>query len=58
MTARNRLSKMLLRKGLVRPGKTAWSKAHRAWLRGIELPLAPERIVIEEYLQQVVACEQ
>ena len=58
MAARNRLSKMLLRKGLAYPGKAAWTKAHRAWLRGIELPLPPERLVMEEYLQQVVACER
>lgn len=56
--ARNRLSKMLLRKGLVYPGKTAWTQAHRAWLAAVELPLAPERLVMSEYLQQVVACEQ
>lgn len=58
MAARNRLSKMLLRKGLVYPGRTAWTKAHREWLRSIELPLPPERLVMEGYLQQVVACEQ
>ena len=58
MAARNRLSKMLLRKGLVYPGRTAWTRAHREWLRSIELPLAPERTVMEEYLQQVVACER
>lgn len=56
--ARNRLSKMLLRKGLVYPGRTAWTQAHREWLRSVELPLPPERLVMSEYLQQVVACEQ
>ena len=56
--ARNRLSKMLLRKGIVYNGRSAWTKAHRAWLRGIELPLAAERLVMSEYLQQVIACEQ
>lgn len=58
MAARNRLSKTLLRKGLVYPGRTAWAQAHRAWLRGIELPLPPERLVMEEHLHQVVSCEQ
>ena len=29
MAAHNRLSKMLLRKGLVYPGKASWTKAHR-----------------------------
>lgn len=58
MAARNRLSKMLLRKGLVYPGKTAWTQAHREWLRSVGLPLPPERLVMSEYLQQIVACEQ
>ena len=58
MAARHRLSKMLLRKGLVYPGKSAWTAAHRDWLRSIELPLSTEGLVLSEYLQQVVACEQ
>ncbi len=58
MAARNRLSKTLLRKGVVYPGRTAWTRAHREWLRGVELPLAPERLVMSEYLQQVVSCEE
>ena len=33
MRARHLLSKFLLRKGIVYPGKTAWTKAHREWLR-------------------------
>ena len=32
MRARHLLSKFLLRKGIVYPGKTAWTKAHREWL--------------------------
>lgn len=58
MAARNRLSKMLLRKGIVWQGKSAWTKAHREWLRSIELPEPAERLVMSEYLQQVVACEE
>lgn len=38
MRARHLLSKMLLRKGLVYPGRSAWTKAHREWLRSVELP--------------------
>lgn len=57
MRARNLLSKMLLRKGVVYDGKSAWTRAHREWLRAIDLPLAPERLVMSEYLQQVVAAE-
>ena len=58
MAARNRLSKALLRKGIVWQGKSSWGKAHREWLRSIELPEPAERLVVSEYLQQVVACEE
>ena len=58
MAARHRLSKMPLRKGIVYEGKSAWTKAHRERLRPIGLPLATERLVMSEYLQQVVAREE
>ncbi|MGY3379465.1 hypothetical protein ACVWYS_001422 [Arthrobacter sp. TE12231] len=32
MRARNRLSKLLLRHGLVSPGGDAWTDAHHTWL--------------------------
>ena len=32
MRARHLLPEFLLRKGIVHPGKTAWTKAHREWL--------------------------
>ena len=35
MAARHRLSKMLLRRGWVYPGKTTWGPAHDAWLRAL-----------------------
>jgi|SRR5680860_305114 len=33
MSARHRLGKLLLRRGLVYPGKGAWARAHHQWLR-------------------------
>lgn len=36
MRARHLLSKFLLRKGIVYPGKTAWTKTHREWLGRLE----------------------
>lgn len=33
MSARHRLGKLLLRRGLTYPGKTPWTIAHHAWLR-------------------------
>lgn len=35
MAARHRLSKLLLRHGLVYPDKASWTKAHDAWLRRV-----------------------
>lgn len=58
MAAHNRLPKMLLRKGLVYPDRSAWTNAHREWLRSVGLPLPAERLVMSECLQQVVACER
>ena len=59
MRARHLLSKFLLRKGLVYDaGKTAWTKAHRAWLRGLEFGDPNERLVFDEYLAGVEALEQ
>ena len=57
MRARHLLSKLLLRKGVVYPGKTAWTRAHREWLSRVELPDACERLVLEEYLEGVRTLE-
>jgi len=40
MSAKHRLGKLLLRKGIVYAGKTAWTSAHNGWLRRqrFELP--------------------
>jgi len=35
MAQRHRLSKLLLRNGLIYPGKTTWGREHDAWLRHI-----------------------
>lgn len=58
MRARNLLSKFLLRKGVVyESGKSAWTQAHRRWLRSVELGDPCERLVLDEYLQSVCALE-
>ena len=47
MRARHRLSKMMLRRGRVRPGRTTWGPAHDAWLRRIranDVPALDEAI--------------
>lgn len=59
MRARHQLSKFLLRKGHVWPkGRSTWTRAHREWLRSIELDDPCERLVLEEYVAQVRECEE
>lgn len=49
--ARQRLSKLLLRRGLRYPGPgSAWTGAHRAWLARVELPDRPARLTLADYL--------
>jgi transposase len=48
--ARHRLGKFLLRRGLVWRASTAWSQAHRRWLRDLAFERAVDRIVVSDYL--------
>ena len=57
MRARHLLSKFLLRKGIVYPGKTAWTKTHREWLGRLEFADPCERLVFGEYLESVRSLE-
>lgn len=57
MRARHLLSKFLLRKGIVYPGKTAWTKTHREWLGRLEFADPCERLVFGEYLESVWSLE-
>lgn len=57
--ARHLLSKFLLRKGIAYDsGKSAWTKAHRAWLASLEFADPCERLVFDEYLEGVGALER
>jgi transposase len=47
MRARHRLSKLLLRRGLVWPG-SAWTLAHERWLRGMRFAPAPLAVAFDE----------
>ena len=53
MRARRLLPKFLLRKGIVYPGKTAWTKAHREWLGRPGFADPCERLVFGECLESV-----
>ena len=57
MRARHLLPEFLLRKGIVYPGKTAWTKAHREWLGRLEFADPCERLVFGEYLESVRSLE-
>jgi len=56
MRARHRLSKLLLRHGIVYPGGHAWTGAHDAWLRrqGLGLATAPLRLTFEADYEAVL----
>jgi transposase len=48
--ARHRLSKFLLRRGLVfGRGRKAWTQAHARWLRGLRLEHAADQAVFDDY---------
>ena len=50
MRARHRISKLVLRRGLVWRQGRSWTQAHRQWLRSIRFEHAAERVVLEDYL--------
>lgn len=52
--ARNRLSKFLLRRGLVKPkGWSAWTQKHIRWIEQQKLEQVIDQITLSEYLQEV-----
>lgn len=55
MRARHRLSKLLLRNGLVYPGR-AWTGQHDAWLRRLRLAEPATRAAFADYYGAVAAC--
>lgn len=53
MTARHRVSKMLLRHGRVYPKPTAWTMEHRRWLAGQQFDEAANELVFADLLSAV-----
>lgn len=53
--AKQQLGGMLLRRGLRYAGKTAWSKAHFAWLAQLRLDSAVAQLALSEYMLAVQA---
>ena len=54
MRARHRLSKLLLRQGIVYSGGQAWTGAHDAWLRRQRLESAATRLAFESDFEAVL----
>ena len=57
--ARHRLSKFLLRRGLVFDrGRKAWTQTHAQWLRGLRLEHAADQAVFDDYCLAVAQIEE
>lgn len=56
--ARHRLTKMLLRLGLVYQAGRNWTQGHRRWLLSLKFELPAIRVVFEDYLSAVDALEE
>ena len=56
--AKQRLNAFLLRNGYRYSGKSRWTPAHMSYLRELVLPEASQKIVLEEYLQAIDACNE
>lgn len=46
---RHRLGKLLLRRGLLYPGRS-WTQAHRRWVETLSWPHPADRVVVDDYL--------
>ena len=55
--AKQRLNAFLLRNGFHYTGKSKWTAAHMRYLRELTMPSDPQRIVLEESIQAIDACE-
>lgn len=55
--SRHRLSKMLLRQGLVYSRGKGWTRGYREWLRSLRFEDRPTQVVFNDYLSAVDALE-
>jgi transposase len=56
--ARHQLQALLLRHGYRYTGKTAWTPAHRRYLRELVLPHPAMKVILEEYLMTIEAAQE
>ena len=54
MRARHRVSKLLLRQGIVYPGGKSWTGVHERWLRRQHFEAASRQLAYQEYLAAVL----
>ena len=53
LRARHRLSKFLLRRGMIWKGAAAWTQRHGVWLRSLSFETEADQVVFADYLQAV-----
>jgi transposase len=56
--ARQRLAKMLLRRGYVYRGGTHWTRKHRQWMRGLAWEHTADRAAFDSYLSAIEQLEE
>lgn len=57
MSARHRLGKLLLRHGIIYPGKTTWRTAHHRWLRQQRFELPGLQVTFDSSYDAIIAVQ-
>jgi len=57
VAAKHHVSKLLLHRGAIWRGGSLWSRAHRIWLRAVELDDPDDRVMLELKLRRLAARE-
>ncbi|MFP7754802.1 IS110 family transposase [Thermodesulfobacteriota bacterium B35] len=55
---KQQLGAFLLRRSIIYPGKTPWSKAHFNWLADITMEHRAQQIVLQEYIDAICTCQE
>jgi len=54
MRARHRVSKLLLRQGIVYPGSKTWTATHQRWLQQQRFDAPPRQLIFEDAVEAVM----
>lgn len=57
VSAKHQVSKLLLHRGVIWRGGALWSRAHRTWLRKVELADPDDRVILEYKLRRLTTRE-